>query len=171
VRHLLNTQDQWAQVKFSFPIYSFSDKIFRVVIEYLKKTPAYETGYRPLTEAMNPEEVKRYRDYKISDSPLDNIDFQALASFSEFVETCYHLGIKLIFVYSPMYIPSEPTGREKLFAIAKKYGIEIHDFGRDPDFIWHAEYFRDVLHLNDKGANLLTKKLIQALNNSNDGIL
>ena len=70
---------------------------------------------------------------------------------------------RIIFVASPIYDGMNPKIFEPVEAISKKYGIPFLDYTNDPKYVRHVEYFKDLNHLNNIGADLFTQDLMRDL--------
>ncbi len=92
------------------------------------------------------------------------IDTNALNLFSGFLQDEIANGLKIIFVYAPIYIGAREkmVNEEEMFAmydsIAKKFDIPILDYN-DISLCYDTAYFYNATHLNRVGAELFTTKL------------
>ena len=87
-----------------------------------------------------------------------------IRQFENFIGECTKDGVKVVFVYVPMYIEAtqkttDLKGIQNTFAqIANKYDIPILDYTYDA-LSYDTCYFYNAQHLNSKGANLFSTKL------------
>jgi len=98
---------------------------------------------------------------------LTEIDYSqdslALYSFDKYLSKAYSDNIKIIFVYSPIYIGATKKiknieGMYQMYdSIAKKYDIPILDYNYDA-ICYDTIYFYNATHLNRKGADLFSLK-------------
>lgn len=92
------------------------------------------------------------------------IDSNALSLFINFLQEETDNGVKIIFVYAPIYIGAREkmVNEEEMFAmydsIAKKFDIPILDYN-DISLCYDTAYFYNATHLNRVGAELFTTKL------------
>ena len=92
------------------------------------------------------------------------IDSNALSLFINFLQEEIDNGVKIIFVYAPIYIGAREkmVNEEEMFAmydsIAKKFDIPILDYNDIP-MCYDTTYFYNATHLNRMGAELFTTKL------------
>tara|TARA_B110000971_G_scaffold221949_1_gene271808 strand:- start:12618 stop:13556 length:939 start_codon:yes stop_codon:yes gene_type:complete len=107
---------------------------------------------------------KKYKSLKVK------IDTTTLNLFKEFVKKNKAEEIEVILVYSPEYIEGQEfiSNRDSIINLYKKISdenkISFIDFSND-SISYKKEYFYNATHLNKKGANLFTQKLIDTLNN------
>ncbi|MBQ6190791.1 MAG: hypothetical protein IJK51_00660 [Bacteroidaceae bacterium] len=73
---------------------------------------------------------------------------------NRFVSLCKKKGVKLIFTVAPEYTKVDSDHYDVLKGIAKQYGIPFMDYHTAGLYHDHPEYFKDCLHLWDKGARL-----------------
>jgi hypothetical protein len=89
-------------------------------------------------------------------------DENKIKIFEEFVRLTKEKGIDLKVFYSPIfYLYDEDYSIKVCGDICKKYNVEFIDFSRDTDFLNNRNYFKDRIHLNSKGANLYTRKVLK----------
>lgn len=69
-----------------------------------------------------------------------------------FVSLCQQRGVKLILVVSPMYSRVDADRYDALKTIAQQNDVPFLDYHTTGLFWEHPEYFRDTMHLWDKGA-------------------
>ncbi|MCK9333963.1 MAG: hypothetical protein M0Q99_01450 [Candidatus Cloacimonetes bacterium] len=163
IRRILIVRDKWAKVKFTFPLYAYNRKIFNVSKGYLKSSPPFRTGYRPIPGVMHPGEVQRIAASAKSISTSELVDSHAVSSLCSFANICRDRGIDLIFSYSPSYVPSKPIGMDVIHSIAMDYNIPVMLYGETPQFSYKPQLFKDAGHLNDNGAMLFTDVFADSL--------
>jgi hypothetical protein len=163
IRHLLELRDKWAVLKFLFPLYAYNNKIILIINGFLKKTPPPESGYEPLDGTLPPRELKRLYDLsKQQKKPLP-LDSYALKCLTETISLCHDNRIKVIFVYSPTYLPTDPDGQQHYIKLSEQFSIPYLSYGKNDKYNWNKDWFRDAVHLNRQGAGAFTKNLISDL--------
>ena len=91
--------------------------------------------------------------------------------FEQFINECNRDGIKVIFVYSPEYIDGQVFVKNRKEIISKyqyfanKYNLDFFDYSNDT-MCMKKEFFYNAEHLNKKGSELFTKKLVRDMKNS-----
>lgn len=148
-----------------------------------KYVPCYRyLGYEDvMTEAIFHDNKKHFfeylnKGYFCSDKEWDGsvlyamdsvecaIDSNALSLFINFLQEETDNGVKIIFVYAPIYIGAREkmVNEEEMFAmydsIAEKFDIPILDYNDIP-MCYDTTYFYNATHLNRIGAELFTTKL------------
>lgn len=88
---------------------------------------------------------------------------------NKYVQTCKKNGIKLFFAVSPYY--KKTNGKQawitELEQIAQNNDITFLHHENDSLFLQHREWFKDPLHLNDKGAHIYTKTVCSEIKGFN----
>jgi len=103
------------------------------------------------------------------------LDEESVVLFSKYLEECARANIKVIFVYTPEYIEGQEfvENRDEIMALytqlSKKYNIQFYDYSKD-SMSFDKTYFYNALHLNLKGAELFTTKLIEKLKTLDEGL-
>ena len=98
------------------------------------------------------------------DSVIVATDTNAVNLFIDFLQEETGNGVKIIFVYAPIYIGAREKmlNEEEMFAmydsIAEKFDIPILDYNDIP-MCYDTTYFYNATHLNRLGAELFTTKL------------
>ena len=91
-------------------------------------------------------------------------DFTALKLFIDFLQEETEKGVKLVFVYAPVYVGAREkmVNEEQMFAmydsIAREFNISILDYNDIP-MCYDTTYFYNATHLNRIGAELFTTRL------------
>ena len=93
------------------------------------------------------------------------LDTPSIKLFERFVGECQQSGIELIMVYTPEYIEGQKFMKNrgdiiKMYSdFSTKYGIKFLDYSND-EICSNKDLFYNALHLNYKGANLFTRKMV-----------
>ena len=74
---------------------------------------------------------------------------------------------KLVLVVSPTWYGKEEQSLGLIKKLAEKYNCPFLDYTQDLDFVNHDELFYDGTHMNAKGADKFTLKLIQDIRRMN----
>jgi len=91
-------------------------------------------------------------------------DSRSVSIFESYLEEAYKEGIKVIFVYAPMYsgATEKLLNLDEMYSfystLAEKYDIPIIDFNFD-DICSDTTYFYNATHLNRTGAEIFSNKL------------
>jgi hypothetical protein len=103
---------------------------------------------------------------------LVQIDTSMAVLFNNYIESCLKDSIKVILVYPPIYHESHNYIKNRddlislLGSIADRHQIPFIDFSED-ELSYSKQYFYNSQHLNKKGSELFTKKLINELLKNN----
>ena len=126
-------------------------------------TESKEKGYYPWPGKFDmnafKDHVKHYPNgimFPINDS--------VVGQFIDFVKFCKENNVKLIFDFAPLYYEEQhferslPEVMKIINSVAQQYEIPILDYRTD-SINYDTSYFANVQHLNQKGAELFSKKL------------
>ena len=98
----------------------------------------------------------------ISDSPEVDIETGKREFFIKMLKDLRAYNIPTLLVYSPIYQKGHADRIGEIKDIAQLYGVKILDYS-NCEQLMKPEFFKDVMHLNDKGAHLFSKLLIAKL--------
>ena len=134
------------------------------IIPYLRN--AFEDtfiGFKPLKKEWK-EPIKK------SDKELGSqIDYMKVKYIEKFIELCRKENLTLIFTVSPKYVLlSKEHWKEKVKEIANNNNIRLLDHEQDKYFLDHRELFKDLLHLNEKGANIYSRIIAKEITDMRD---
>ena len=96
------------------------------------------------------------------------IDEQVVKLLDDFLGLCSKQNIRVLLVYAPLYVEGKSYIKNHndivdIFQeLAKKYRLHFLDYTED-EICMNKSLFYNSAHLNEKGANLFTKKFIQDL--------
>ncbi len=102
---------------------------------------------------------KQFPDYRIT------VDKKSVELFNEYLYECKNAGIPVILVYSPEYIEGQDFVKNRaeiinIFSVfAARYNIPFLDYSND-SISYNKNYFYNTSHLNGRGAEIFTSKLI-----------
>lgn len=136
-------------------IYRYNTDFLNVFKNYITKSPISQYRYAPIDG-----EMKEYsKSKKESSSKVDSLKMYYL---DKFAQEATGLGIKVIFVYSPKYGTGVEETSDIIGQISLKYGLEFLDYHNDSTF-QKFEYFKEPMHLNDRGAKIFTETIIKKI--------
>jgi hypothetical protein len=168
IRSIIELKSPFERIKLISEIYPFNSGILLTVngnleINKIKKGDinSYVSDY---------EEWKAEID-SIPDSNAYTIDSNRVACFHEFITDAKKSGAKVFIVYSPIFLKyDKDQGIEICNRICNSEHIPFWDFSKDTLFLQNKQLFKDVLHLNHKGAftfsNLIVEKIKRNINNN-----
>jgi hypothetical protein len=168
VRQAVNTKGRYEYLKLYLQLYRYNSTLVHILRYAL--APQYDDhGYRPLQGRMKPLEEKLGKEngdhYK-----GDPIDPHFVDAFRAFIQRGKERGIAMIFVVSPILNGgdySEDASFQQMEAILKEEGYPLYNFMNDERFYYQHELFNDRAHLNDDGARLFSKIVLDKINELN----
>lgn len=120
-------------------------------------------GYEPIDgEIDSINYLKPVFPFPLQDIEIDSSAFNVLENC---LKICLAKQVKVIIVFSPYYFetPNYDALNKKFSSISKKYNSQIIDFRKDSKFLKNPTLFYDELHLNNSGAVIFSKKLVDSL--------
>jgi hypothetical protein len=166
---LIELKSPYEKVKLLSHIYPFNSLILTIIKnnfvaqnDMIEKDPDYRKtrGYLPLTRVWNkPNKIK---DNDSQQYELDSVKIEILRSF---IEKCKESGTRLYLVVSPYYdkLNSPTYSMKTVRIIAEEHGVAFYDYSRDTNFVNNPRLFSDPDHLNDQGATLFSKMIVDSI--------
>lgn len=110
-------------------------------------------GYEPLYGEMKEEANTKMKDtYSKDEKKLEYI--------TKFIDFANNKHIPLIIVASPKYLKESSAVFNEVKEMCISKNVPFLDYYHLPDFMEHKEYFKEPMHLNDKGAIEFTKHIV-----------
>lgn len=139
--------------------YRYNSQFLQLIMDNIKPLQQDAKGYRPLQGEM------LYEPSATSGNEKEYVyDTLKLYYLERLVQDCRHSGTKLIFAASPLY---KNANDAHIFAPIKKlctnYGIAFINHYNDTTFNNEKSYFKDRVHMNQKGAEAYTQAIIKEL--------
>ncbi len=135
-------------------IYPYNSSLFTILNKsFMQNSDPDINGFTPVDKIWNEQ--------KKDETNLESgvFDRTKIRLFKNFIHLCKIKGIKLFIIVSPYF--SINNSENKSISIAKNIAlhndISFNDFSNDSSFTNHNKYFKDPLHLNSFGAELLSK--------------
>ncbi len=159
----------WENFKLNSKVYPYNSSLFislynTIAVDENKSA----NGYVPLTRVMSGKEmllnkVKIDAEAKKEQEQQKKYDQQAIQLYKDFLNRVDSAGIKTFVVISPALYKSTFNQEtiEKLKSITNTHiMVTFLDFSLDPVFIEKPDLFSDIFHLNKKGAEIFTGKIV-----------
>jgi hypothetical protein len=152
--------------------YPYNSTLLISVYDYLNsnKLPQDDRGYYPLVRTISKKEFLSYKEkqdiYNEKRAKQDiKIDSNAIDYYRQFLSRTTKLNIKTFVVISPTIL-KEPNSKEKslLEKIAKEYkNVTFLDYTNQPKYNNQYQLFADEFHLNNIGADVFSKDLVNKI--------
>lgn len=150
--------DHLERYKMYSNMYQYNSNFVQIISDSFIPQQSDIKGYRPLYGTMDYEPITKSSN---SDNTM-KYDSLKLYYFEKLIKEC--LGkTKLIFFLSPYYINTDLSTYKPIIDLCIKYNIPFINHLNDKDFIGNKDYFEDSTHLNNKGAEYYTKKIISEI--------
>lgn len=124
---------------------------------FVTKGARGEHGYLPIADP------KRYPAALETSQTSTIVDSTKIEYVQRFIDMCREKDIQLVFMVSPLYSKVTPDSYDVLKAIAMRNDVPFLDYHTKGMFLDHPEYFKDKLHLWDKGARLYSSQFAHDL--------
>lgn len=161
IRNVIELKSPFERIKLMLEIFPFNSQILTIAVgnsENNKKRKPDNKGYVPL--------------YNIWQGKIDSIctfttyaiDSNKLLAFKEFLNVAKKASTKVFVVYSPVY---QKFNRNQEIDICRKVcsfeNIPFWDFSKNTLFLNHKKLFQDVYHLNNNGAIIFSKLVVDKI--------
>jgi hypothetical protein len=153
IRSVVNLRGQFEHLKAYSNLYRYNSLAPNILIHNIMTIDEkHNKGYQPLLGEWK-EEVK-------VDNTLEKIDDKAIEVFRSFIVEAKATGSNLYIVVSPLY---KRFNKTQSMAIAESICLDNNvpfiDLSQDTTFLSSAKYFKDVGHLNNRGAEVFSKTI------------
>ena len=138
--------------------------LLRPLIAKDKDGRSEDLGFNPLYGSFVGKKEDKINEYYSYDLNKESVQL-----FDQIISEVNAKNINLLLVISPRYNIrfKESSGFDYIKKVCNSYdNVRLLDYSMDKDFIYQDEYFKDVRHLNFKGATLLTNKTIAYIKKS-----
>jgi hypothetical protein len=149
------------KVKMISSIYPYNSIILSIAMgnsENNKYRNSDRKGYIPLFE-----EWKSDIDSITGDNRVE-VDSSKIRAFSELLSITKQSGAKVYVVYSPIFQIAEKRQEVDICEqICMDENVAFLDFSKDSIYLKNKYLFRDMLHLNDKGAQIFSREVVKMI--------
>ena len=158
VREIITAVDPSERYKNLSGMFRYNSKIVDLLKDQLVMSDYAKDGFAPLKGEMDSEP-------KIQEKSIAAVqDTLKLKMMEEFVSQVSRSDTRLIMLASPKYGALSSEVFNPIKKICDRYGVEFWDFYTDPQF-QKMGYFKEPMHLNERGASEYTAYLAERLKN------
>ncbi len=161
LKSIIGLRGPLERVKFISSIYPYNSFIIQIIAgnrKHIKGGDKDYKGYVPHNEVMTHREI----DTLIIST--GNIDGNKINALKDIISTCKQEEIDLVFVYSPVWrIINDRVYNVQLAELCHMNNVLYLDMSNHPAFINNPEYFCDINHLNNEGASLFSRLIVDSL--------
>lgn len=158
VREIITAVDPSERYKNLSGMFRYNSKIVDLLKDQLVMSDYAKDGFAPLKGEMDSEP-------KIQEKSIAAVqDTLKLKMMEEFVSQVSRSDTRLIMLASPRYGALSSEVFNPIKKICDRYGVEFWDFYTDPQF-QKMGYFKEPMHLNERGASEYTAYLAERLKN------
>lgn len=157
-RNLINQKSTYEKYKMFFHSYRYNSKVFSYIFKSIFSYNYPPDGYQPLPTdgyifpTLKPEKIN------------DDFDDKQLSHLAFIIDECRRKQVILIISLSPKFVKSDYWQAyvyKKLLEELQTRHIPYTDFYNDSLFMTDSTLYKDNDHLNDKGAQLFTKRWLE----------
>lgn len=141
--------------------YPFNSEVYRIVRNNYVPYHNSFNGFMPIAAENGLAESKQPVETKTGGS----LDSSKVAEMESFINDCLNEGIDLKLIVSPSFRWYEKGNSYEEFIsyLKNEFPVEIYSFQNDSFFVDHPELFRDANHLNAKGADVFTERVLSLI--------
>ncbi|MEI6047762.1 MAG: hypothetical protein WCS03_02600 [Bacteroidota bacterium] len=156
VKEVVDLPGNCEKVKMLSKIYRYNSKMLFILKNNIIKSNEGEKGYIPL--------YARWTDkIAIDTSGVFLTDAFKFSYLDKFIDNACDKGSKLIIIASPSFCIFTKNQYLELEKYLDKKGVTFWNYRNDTTFINHQEYYYNVTHLNNSGAEKFTKIIASRL--------
>jgi len=142
-------------------MYRYNSRFHQILLDYIHPVHSINRGYLPVYKELDTLQIRRdgaeeTGDYK--EIEMDTLKFKYLERIlTELDDT------KMVFILSPTWYGKNEQDLTSLRNLAMHNNCDFYDFTTDSSFVHHSDFFYDGYHLNSKGADKYTQKVVELL--------
>lgn len=139
-------------------LYQYNTKFIQMLSDNIRPQQLVIKGYKPIYKTMDYEPKAQEPGKKVL-----TVDSLKLKYLEKLIMDTQTKGIRLIFMISPNYKAKSSVEFDAAKEIIARYGLPLYDFYSDEEISFDKSLFGDSFHMNDKGAQTFTRKIIPIL--------
>ncbi|MBN2400396.1 MAG: hypothetical protein JXI33_08680 [Candidatus Aminicenantes bacterium] len=161
IRRIIELKSSFERIKMVSAIYPFNSEILNIAIGNMKTNKDNyidAQGYIPLDGELQAE-------IEFADNAINyEIDNNKVNYFKEFIFIAKKAGAKVIIIYSPIYEKYQKKQEIDICrSICNSMNVPFLDFSKNNLFLQNRQLFRDVEHLNHKGAIVFSNIVVNKI--------
>ena len=164
VQPIIRLKGPFEKLKLISKIYPFNSLLFTILVgntQYNKSRDYINdhNGFIPL------DHVWKKTIRTVTPAKKYQLDSTKIRILKSFVRECENNNIKLYICISPRFIKytEKDLSVEIVHRIADEYNVPFYNFSNDTLFWNHPDFFADQSHLNGKGAEVFSNKVIDKI--------
>lgn len=160
IAEIINTVSPIETIKLKSCLYRYNSGVFQFLRDIVTQNGIHEKGFEPMTNVMDYDPEPFVQQFK-GEQP----DSLKLSYFQKLINLSKEKHFKLFFCLSPWYQASTDADFLPIISLCKNSNIKLINFFCD-SINQRKELFADQVHLNEKGANFYTKKIVESIKKS-----
>lgn len=159
ISDIFESIDKTERYKMLSSMYSYNSRWVEILMDYVHPiADARKDGFSPLRGEMDKTKIR------VDNKVLKNnyvFDELKIGYIKKMIDEAG--DAELFFVVSPIWYGMDTLQLEPVKKICQERGIPFVDFSNDSKFVHHDEYFKDGSHMNNYGADVFTKDLVNKI--------
>ncbi|MDD4475989.1 MAG: hypothetical protein PHV95_09445 [Eubacteriales bacterium] len=159
---VINEKDKYQRYRMLSMMYRNNSYLRRYIFSLIKSKSSNDSaGYEPLFSA-----VDNYPSMLIEKDIHQDINENKVKMLTKTIENCRNKGVKLVLASSPGFTDGTVFSSlqfKKLEEVAADYQLPFIEYYKRQDLFRDSTLFKDVSHLNDKGARVWMSYFIPEL--------
>lgn len=167
VKAFVDAEDERASIKMQCHMFRYNTKLLQYVLPIFGIGSTTKGGYLALPN-IGYKYPQIATSISMSNSVLTGFNDYKLNVFKQTLKKCKEKGVNLVIFVSPSYSIKGKAYKSsvmKLAEVAQDYDFQLYDYSSDKRFLSDSTLFKDVNHLNDKGARVYTYIVAEVLQN------
>lgn len=157
VKEIIDDVSPTEAVKNLSNLYRYNTRCIATMGDYFHPVRTYNKGYSAIEGVIDYDVVPQ----KYERQEVDQVKMKYLTTF---IENAQKKGIRLVLFASPQYEAEKGNDYyEPIEELASKYGVLFFNHFYDEDISWHKEFFHDKGHMNGRGADYYSDKIVREL--------
>ncbi len=142
-------------------MYRYNSRFHQILLDYIHPVHSINRGYLPVYRELDTLQIKSDEAKESEVSKEIEIDSLKMDYFDRILTRLDNTQI--VFFISPTWYGKNVQDLTSLKNLAMRHNCGFYDFTADSSFVHHNDYFYDGYHLNSKGADKYTQKVIEVL--------
>lgn len=160
VQQIFEDIDSTEKYKMQSMMYRYNSKFLQNITDYIH--PLFHispNGYLPAVGELDTMKIKKP---EIKENIIE-YDSLKLKYVEYLIKDCMESDVTLVFAVSPLWYGMDISNVEPITSLCYKYGIPLYDYSNDKRYVGQNKYFKDGMHLNERGADYYTSNFCSKL--------
>ena len=155
---IFNSVDETERIKMISYLYRYNSKFIQNLYVFFTGN-AHDggvKGFRPQKGNIDKMKIK-----ELDEKPVYEYDSLKIEYIHKLIKES--VSMKLFFVVSPIWYGMDTLQFQPVKEICSEKGIPFIDFSNNPKYVHQDKWFKDGVHMNERGADEFTRDLVKLL--------